>query len=185
MTVIAATSDFHGKFPRSFEIPTCDILVVAGDFGASAAEVDAWLSTLPHWPGMEVVAVSGNADYGLHKEAWRLPWTYLEDEGAVIMGIPFYGAVGNNINEDWSALGIPGDTVVMVTHWPPRGILDEVLPGEHIGSPVVREEVMGSNVILHLFGHCHEQAGRTHQEEGTTFANCGYLGRNAPLVFEI
>jgi Icc-related predicted phosphoesterase len=183
MTRIAATADFHGKFLPPDAVADCDVLVVAGDFDASPEEVEAWLECVT----CEVVAVGGNADWQLRGDAWRMPWTYLEDEGEVVAGVQFYG-VGWEYAHTQTELPheIPRDTTVLVSHLPPRGILDLAPPGQHIGSERLRDEVTAvPGLMLHLFGHVHEQAGRVVQQDGVTFANCGHLGTIPPLFFDV
>lgn len=68
----------------------------------------------------------------------------------------------------WEYIGnhwdkIPEDTDILVTHGPPKGILDEV---EHFGKientgcPVLRKKIESLDSIkLHVFGHIHEGRG--------------------------
>jgi Icc-related predicted phosphoesterase len=64
---------------------------------------------------------------------------------------------------------------VLVTHCPPHGVLDNALApfgrSNAIGSRAIREYVDSRNPTWHLFGHCHEQGGASHEGGGTRFVN--------------
>ena len=52
----------------------------------------------------------------------------------------------------------PGDIDILVTHWPPYGILDNDL-----GSPDILNFVLKAQPKWHLFGHIHETEGQQFQ----------------------
>ena len=51
------------------------------------------------------------------------------------------------------------DRTVLVTHGPPRGILDTAGDGEHVGSMALRRLVERARPRMHLFGHIHRTFG--------------------------
>ena len=53
---------------------------------------------------------------------------------------------------------IPSDTNILITHSPPKGILDfDESTGEHLGSWYLKERVEElENLKAHIFGHIHE-----------------------------
>ena len=63
---------------------------------------------------------------------------------------------------------IPTDIDILVTHYPPYGILDEGL-----GSPEILNFVMKSKPAYHLFGHIHATAGQELQFGETLCRNIG------------
>jgi Icc-related predicted phosphoesterase len=63
---------------------------------------------------------------------------------------------------------IPTDIDILVTHYPPYGILDEGL-----GSPEILNFVMKSKPTYHLFGHIHATAGEELQFGETLCRNIG------------
>jgi len=86
--------------------------------------------------------------------------------------------------------------VILVSHEPPHGILDQVLPknvewalksyGEkakegHIGSTGLRKIIEDYPPFLHIFGHIHEAKGFVHQNK-TTFINCGSFSNTNEFV---
>lgn len=48
---------------------------------------------------------------------------------------------------------------IMITHGPPRGILDATLEGQPVGCEHLRRAVLRSRPLLHCFGHIHEARG--------------------------
>lgn len=62
---------------------------------------------------------------------------------------------------------------VLLTHTPPVNILDNVsyYGYESTGSQPLREYIFESDVMLHCFGHIHEQGGKTREMAGVVFSN--------------
>jgi len=134
--------------------------------------------------------------------------TVMIDEALEIDGIRFYGSPWtpwffghhwcfnfpehpNRYKErailTWSM--IPDNVDVLVTHGPPRGILDEAGRGIRVGCPYLLERVMEIAPPLHVFGHIHEVYGKL-EKNGTTFINASivtgnYQPTNAVHVVEI
>jgi hypothetical protein len=71
---------------------------------------------------------------------------------------------------------------VLVTHMPPRHILDNVRLVKHRGSARLRERVERIRPVVHLFGHVHRSGVEIHG--GTTFINAANPGCNGPIVFD-
>ena len=88
---------------------------------------------------------------------------------------------------------IPEDTKVLITHGPPKGILDEVNRStsevESTGSRSLLAHIRQHPPQHHIFGHIHECYG-LHREHGVDFHNVstmnqGYKIQNAPVVIDI
>ena len=62
----------------------------------------------------------------------------------------------SRLRELWAQ--IPPDIDVLVTHGPPRGVLD-IAGTEHIGCPELLNRVLAIKPRVHLFGHCHPTYG--------------------------
>jgi predicted phosphodiesterase len=97
---------------------------------------------------------------------------YLENTGVCIEGINFWGSpvtptfgYGWGFNSDRDKIGeywdlIPGDTHVLITHGPPSGVLDHVLPDyENVGCDKLLERINQISPMVHIFGHIHEAYG--------------------------
>lgn len=71
----------------------------------------------------------------------------------------FNADIGPELAEKWKA--IPNDVDVLITHGPPRGILDRNSDGFVCGCPDLRNEVLDRvKPRLHVFGHIHESYGK-------------------------
>jgi predicted phosphohydrolase len=190
-----------------------------------AASLD-WLASLPHehkvfvagnhdWFFDPNVPASFNG-WPLHRTrsvadllAAYPTLTYLQDAGTTIAGKkiwgspwqpPFFDWAFNFPNDDafvratWDR--IPTDTEILVTHTPPRGILDRTHPNnDNHGCPVLRDRLGAlERVRLHVFGHLHESYGREERTnaggDGITFVNASINTRtyepiNAPIVVDL
>jgi Icc-related predicted phosphoesterase len=186
-------SDTH--LQEEFDVPEGDVLIHCGDltFRGTASEVDSvamWLSRFPH---RHKVVIAGNHDWlfqttrkkaEAHLRAAHA--TYLQDSSTVINGIRIYGSPWQPWFFDWAfnfpqgARGrnraekvwakIPEDTDVLITHGPPRGILDPDLHGLPVGCPALLDRVKIVRPIVHAFGHLHSGNGVLEQD-GTIFVN--------------
>ena len=210
-----AVSDTHNRADR-VAIPDGDVLVHAGDLTmrGEPRELEraaAWLARLrPRFTA--VVAIPGNHDFGAERdpvetralfEAQGVTW--LVDEPATVAGVAFYGSPWQPWFFDWafnfprdddgvaaSAIWakIPAATDVLVTHGPPRGILDRTEAGDHAGCPELRVAVEARRRIrAHVFGHIHEGYGSVRAGErlfvNASTCDARYDAVNAPIVFEV
>lgn len=212
MTRIVAISDTHSLHDR-VTVPDGDILVHAGDHcgrGVLSHSIDfaGWLYRQPHH---HKVIVAGNHDEWIQRrpgEARALfaanGITYLQDSGTTIAGLRFWGSPwqpefcdwafnlprGEALREKWAL--IPDDTDVLITHGPPRGLLDKVRPpheDSRVGCEELRKAVERIEPKLHIFGHIHESAGVGHNG-ATRFVNAStcdgdYRPTNPPIVIDV
>ncbi len=200
-------SDTH-TYHQGLSVPDGDVLIHAGDMTRKGELGDllafnAWLGELPH-PHKLVIA--GNHDWCWAEDRAACEQllsnaTYLEDAVASLGGLRFYGTPwqpdfhnwafnlprGQPLREKW--LLIPRDTDVLITHTPPRGILDRTERDELAGCDDLREIVALLGPRIHIFGHIHEAYGS--QTIGpTTYLNASSIDRrgqsiNPPLVIDL
>lgn len=181
---IVCIADTHS---REYPIPPGNVLIHAGDLTKSGtlAELQdaiAWLNAQPH---AHKIAIAGNADLALDPKL-RSPssadveWgdvTYLCKSAATIKlaagreltiygdpHVPRCGADGQEafqyeIDDDYWHDTIPSRADVVVTHTPPRHILDE-WDGSPDGCASLYNEVERVRPALHVFGHVHPAYGR-------------------------
>ncbi len=126
--------------------------------------------------------------------------TYLQDEACEIEGVRVFGSPWSPAHGDWAFQAdrgeplrqkwqrIPDNTQILITHGPPRGILDRHVSGVPLGCEQLRERVLRLRPRLHLFGHVHESRG-THRHDGTLFVNAcncsfGYKKQQPPIVVD-
>lgn len=211
MPRLVLLSDTHGLHNK-VDVPDGDILVFAGDMcntGAfnEAQEALYWLNNQPH---KHIVAIAGNHDWAFEKPQLQRMLDfgrveYLEDSAVTIEGLKFYGSPqtpefmnwafnvsrGLAIKTYWDR--IPEDTDVLVTHGPPRGILDQSAPhlhSERLGCSDLRDRVIFPVAPkVHVFGHIHGGYGE-YTYSGIDFYNSSicneaYKPVNKPWVVEL
>lgn len=217
---IIAISDEHGYLPMN--LPAGDILISAGDEvpieNHSIEYQEKWLdTTFRKWLEFQsnyfghIIGIAGNHSFIFEMRPEFVPeglkWTYLQDSGITIDGINFWGSPHQPIFHNWAfnlsekdlakkfAL-IPDNTNILVTHGPPRGILDwaphEKIIGrrENAGSTSLRDRVLQlPNLKHHIFGHLHQNYGQ--RKIGDTLFSCvsimneGYRPVNPATVITI
>ena len=77
----------------------------------------------------------------------------------------------------------------MITHCPPKGILDKTEAGVKAGCALLRAEIQRIAPKYHVFGHIHESYG-SNLISGTNFVNASICDRayrpvNKPVIFNI
>ncbi len=212
---IVATSDTH--FPLRIGapyIPGGDIFIHAGDLMYSGYEREWYLlvEVLESISIKEKYLVAGNHD--LHIQHY--PGPALQDLRAVgvtlvgppstkyptvelpngmrMLGLPFVTNLGNwafNADEEyiWDYLDNVGRADIVVSHSPPRGILDRVNSRTHCGIAAYRRYLKKFQPKLWISGHIHEEYGTT-EVEGCRFYNVAmcnhnYEQVNPPMVIDI
>jgi Icc-related predicted phosphoesterase len=187
---LVAVSDTHLFEAELDPVPEGDVFVHAGDLLRRGtleelALVARWLQNLPH---RHKVVVAGNHDWCFAREpelarrALGGGIVYLQDEGAEIEGLRFWGSPwqpeyngwafnlprGRPLEERWAL--IPDQIDVLVTHCPPRGFGDRAPVGGRSGCEALLGTALRIGPALHLFGHIHQDGGIWH-EGGVCFAN--------------
>ena len=205
-------SDLHNRL-GDVRVPDGDVLVVAGDLTGrgTTAEVSRFALELGRLPHRAKVVVAGNHDWlfqrepGLARELLGGVAIYLEDAGAEVAGLRFWGSPwqprffdwafnlerGGDLRARWDL--IPADTDVLVTHGPPRGYGDLTPRGERVGCEDLLEAVVRVKPRLHVFGHIHAGYGSYRAgfpELRTDFVNAstcdeGYRPVNPPVVVDL
>eukprot|EP00658_Telonema_sp_P-2_P077984 TRINITY_DN7200_c0_g1_i11.p1 TRINITY_DN7200_c0_g1~~TRINITY_DN7200_c0_g1_i11.p1 ORF type:complete len:264 (-),score=57.87 TRINITY_DN7200_c0_g1_i11:174-965(-) len=226
MVQLVHISDTHNvAYP---DTPPGDILVHTGDFtnGGTRDEVEefvAWFGALPH---RHKIVICGNHEKGfdqrsLEENAAMLNRSgagihYLQDSGVELEGIRFFGSSYSNCGhafffpDNHGGLGlwegvIPSTGVdVLLTHSPPRGIMDLAWEGrgagcrgpcklcgksheryDHWGSAGLLQFVNQSpEVRVHCFGHVHDQVGQL-EGEHTVFSNAAMDIARQPSVIHL
>jgi hypothetical protein len=123
--------------------------------------------------------------------------TYLEDEGATLDGVRFWGSPWQPAFHDWAFnlprgeplaaiwRAIPPPVDVLITHGPPAGIGDRSPIGGRAGCADLRARVAELAPRVHLFGHIHQDGGVWRQGP-TLFANVTtWECERAPTVIEL
>ena len=207
---ICFISDTH-LLHDDVNIPACDVLVHSGDCLNSGKSIEFaiflhWFSNLSQVK--HKILVAGNHDWVFQLDSTYVKSelknypdiTYLQDNGCIRDGIYFYGSPWQPAFCNWAfnverlALKpfwdkIPNDVDVLITHGPPRGILD-VSPYDdgHLGCEFLRNRVEKIQPLVHSFGHIHHGYG-SEVIGNTIFINASicneqYEPVNSPILVE-
>ena len=185
---LVAVADTH-LFHDELVVPDGDVFVHAGDMcqGGSLEELERavrWIRALPH---RTKVIIAGNHDFAFaeHEAAARAlvaDFVYLQDAGATIDGVSFWGSPWQPEFNDWAfnlprgqALAekwalIPDGLDVLVTHGPPHGVGDRGPVAGRLGCEDLLERVRVAKPRVHFFGHIHQDGGAWQHGE-TLFVN--------------
>lgn len=204
---VVCISDTHSKHQR-VKVPNGDLLIHAGDVSRRGTpeeirQFNEWIGTLPH---PHKVIIAGNHDFLFENEpefaeSLITNATYLNDSGVTIEGIRIWGSPispefhdwafnrkrGEEIRKYWEM--IPSNTDILITHGPPKGILDRTVLGSRVGCVDLAEIVAQIRPKYHIFGHIHEAQG-VKEIDGTTYINASmlnllYMASHKAVVFDI
>ena len=184
--LIQAAADFHGKESRYFHFTkglrgnSPDVAILAGDMDSNPSFFE-FLEEVE----IPVLIVHGNMDdTNMEREIEGFDNAiFLHGRMHSLGGINFVGAGGGNpslesIYSENEGRKIPiadAKADVLVTHVPPKGIMDRMALGFHIGSKWVKDIMEDMKPRLVLCGHVHEDPGYA-VSGGTTVVNCS-IGR--------
>lgn len=207
VVIISDTHNRHGEI----ELPKGDVLVHCGDATGRGTfdEVRRFADWLEAQPFQYKVMIAGNHDFLFQKDpnlaksllAFR-GIHYLMDDCATIEGVLFYGSPwqpwfydwafnlerGPEIAKKWAK--IPDETEFLITHGPPKSILDQTRTGERVGCDDLWRRVLKVRPAVHAFGHIHEAYGVERlipDITSTIFVNASictleYVPKNKPIV---
>ena len=175
---ILCTADPHNekKFidgvARVIKKEKIDIFICAGDFHAVEYTKKLFKSV-----SVISFAVPGNWDYGCYVDEKA----YCSDYSIIEYGGYYFFLVGNNFPLEFDKVAmlhtkkIPAKKLILVTHYPPYGILDRLWSGRHVGYPEFEKFVRAKKPLLHVFGHIHEDFGLEKAKGGTICMNCSVI----------
>ncbi|MEI7527199.1 MAG: metallophosphatase domain-containing protein [Mariniphaga sp.] len=192
---ITFISDTHGLHDR-LKLNSGTVLVHAGDITEYGSEEEGieFLEWFSRQPFTYKIFIGGNHDLFLEtltlrkiKKLVQEGIIYLQNNGTEIEGIKFWGSPvtpyflgmafnereGNAIRKVWNK--IPFETDVLITHGPPKGILDGGM-----GCDELHLQINRVRPKIHCFGHVHGQNGME-SYNGTNFINASMVNRLNPL----
>ena len=193
-------SDLHSDFPTAARLVelsnTVDVVVGAGDFCVVRRGLDEIIAPLTAIERPTVV-VPGNSESTEELVQACRSWKsahVLHGAAATIDGVTFFGIGGGipitpfgswsyDFSED-EARDLLRDCPaggVLISHSPPRGILDLSSDGRNLGSQAVRETIDDKGPKLVVCGHIHGSAGLTERIGETTVINAGPQG----IIWEV
>lgn len=209
MVKIVHISDTH-NFHKQIKLPQGDILIHTGDFCSGKgslqqiSEFNLWLDGLDF---DEIVIIPGNHDMIVESNeslcrSMLSNYHMLINEEVIIRGLKFWGSPytpnfndwgynlprGEKLKAVWDL--IPEDTDVLLSHGPPRHILDFTPHGNlNVGCDDLARRVIEVSPLISAFGHIHYSYG-VNQMYHTYFVNSsicneGYRPVNKPHIIEI
>ena len=190
---IQCAADLHGKKDR-FETflfgireHSPDLIVLAGDINSS-----------PHFSQflervrVALFAVTGNMDSSSTRELLAQHAMLLDGKVTMIQGLSVVG-IGNHCTPGTDLYSLEKDRWIsfektpidiLLSHAPPKGILDQVRPGYHIGNEWVQTIIEKKKPRLAICGHAHEDYGYR-QYHDTIVINCSIGDRGAYTLVDI
>ena len=176
-------SDTHG-YHSKIDIPEdIDLVIHSGDAGnyGDPYRSDPEIRDFANWyaalPIMFKIYVAGNHDSAVEHLLWhkklfdKLGIDYLFNDTIDIMGLQIWGSPHTPNFGNWSFMkdrskisrvwnSIPEDTDILVTHGPPKGILDTTLNRDHsiesVGDSALNKRILKIKPKLVCFGHIHD-----------------------------
>ena len=208
-------SDTHGQTEallpllRSEKYAQAHCLIHCGDVTryGSRKGLKKFADHLSDFKDLHKIVIAGNHDFCFEKHPDESRHIlsdagimYLEDEAIEVSGVTFYGIpwtpqFGNwafmdtpdNLAERWSH--VPYGTDVLISHGPPRGILDMTHFGERAGGIEHRTVVSSIRPKLNVFGHIHETYGKEHYMGvdyiNACLVNFHYEMVNQPVLYDL
>ena len=173
---IAAFSDCHWLYKDIKKFPKADICIFAGDWcgsGCYMSETTEFISWFKELPYRNKIVVPGNHDrfcewnIALCKDLFNDAGAkLLIDEKIEVEGLSIYGTPWCPFFNNWAFMDseeiikkafklIPNNLDILITHTPPKGILD---PTDY-GSEALRKRLNDVNPKIHIFGHNHSGYG--------------------------
>ncbi len=168
-----------------------DLVIGAGDFGNVRRGLDISFDILKHID-KPFVTVPGNSEsfeeleaicegspniYVLHGSGLKLNDLFIYGIGGGIPVTPFGSWSYDFTEEEAESLlaGLP-ENAILVSHSPPKGVLDRSGSGRSIGSTAVRKAVIEKKPILCICGHVHACGGKSAVLGETEVINAGPKG---------
>jgi Icc-related predicted phosphoesterase len=168
-----------------------DVAVAAGDLATIHRGLPEIVAVLRRM-ACPTVLVPGNGETLDELAAACASWpeaSVLHGTAAAVAGRTFFGLGGGvpvtpfgswsyDFTEDQAADLLSGcpTGVILVSHSPPRGVVDRDARGTSLGSLAVREAILATHPALVVCGHIHSCAGQQEALGSTTVINAGPRG---------
>jgi Icc-related predicted phosphoesterase len=170
---------------------TADVVVGAGDYCIMRRGLEEAIRMLSGIDRPTVLVPGNSESHGELRRACR-DWkqaSVLHGEAVEIDGVPFFGLGGGvpvtpfgswsyDFTESQAAALLVDcpEGGVLISHSPPKGVLDHASDGKSLGSESVRAVVESRRPRLVVCGHIHGSSGRSHRLNGTDVVNAGPAG---------
>lgn len=199
---IVFISDTHGQHRKLKDLPKADLIIHGGDLSNRGKdhEVEDFIHWFVRLDYAHKIFIAGNHDFYLEEVSpefiqKKLPVNchYLCNSGVEIEGIKIWGSPvtptffnwafnedrGRPIKKFWNL--IPKNTDILVTHGPPKNILDKTISDLNVGCEELLKKIKVVQPKFHLFGHIHEAYGKENGNE-TTFINGSLMNERYKML---
>jgi Icc-related predicted phosphoesterase len=165
-----------------------DVVVGAGDFGTMRRGLQEVINVLAQIDRPTILVPGNSESYEELVEACE-SWPaakVLHGSGMEVEGIEFWGVGGGipttpfgswsyDFSEDEARqlLADCPQRAVLVSHSPPKGMVDRSSSGQSLGSVAVLEAVERCNPVVVVCGHIHESWGRSETVADSPVVNAG------------
>ncbi|WP_185965142.1 metallophosphatase domain-containing protein [Glacieibacterium frigidum] len=188
-TRVTVISDTHWRHD-DIALPAGDLLIHCGDMFNLSTRAPQQVRAMDEWFGRQkferILCTGGNHDRLLEAELTRgaQPFRnaqFVMDEIVEYRGLRIFGAPWvpelrthafyrdrSSLADAWAR--VPSGIDILITHTPPRGVLDTSSRGRSLGCEALAGELQRIAPRVHCFGHVHAGAGRR-QVGGTLFIN--------------
>lgn len=188
-------SDIHADLEAARRIVgqsrEVDVVIGAGDFATMSRGLKQCIDVLSKID-RPTVLVPGNNEWPDELSAACDNWKsahVLHGQGTQIDGVSFFGLGGGvpvtpfgdwsfDLSEEQAAklLETCPDHAVLVSHSPPKGLVDRSSSGQSLGSKAVRDLIVQKKPLLVVSGHIHASAGKSATLNETPIVNAGPAG---------
>lgn len=204
---VTVISDTHWRH-EGLQLPPGDLLIHCGDMLNLGGRSNS-LKKIDEWFGRQqfqlILCTGGNHDQelqsALNQRSQPLDNArFLQDELVEFRGLKIYGApwvpdlpgqaffkTKPALTEVWSR--IPTGPDILITHTPPKGMLDRSSKGRCHGCEALSQELKRVRPRVHCFGHVHASAGCSRVGD-TLFINASSVNSGAgtmrqPVTFSL
>ena len=184
-------ADLHAASNLARRSVDVDVVIGAGDYIMPRQGLGEMITAFMKIE-KPIVLVSGNCENTHDLKSACRGWQnahVLHGEQVTIDGMSFFGIGGGipitpfgswsyDFSEDEAAQLLENcpSGGVLISHSPPKGILDISSDGRSLGSTALKDTLMTKNPLLVICGHIHASAGQIDRFGETTIINAGPEG---------
>lgn len=190
---VLAFSDLHRAAPAARKLvelsQEADLVIAAGDFANHRQDLAGAMALLDGLKAPVVMVPGNNESEDELRVAAPDGALVLHGESAEVAGLKLFGigyAIPVTPFKDWSCdlteeegaalLAGCGEVDVLITHSPPKGVVDVASNGMSLGSTAVLETIKRVQPPLVVCGHIHDCWGQSAQVGGSRVVNLGPTG---------
>ncbi|HSH01058.1 MAG TPA: metallophosphoesterase [Anaerolineae bacterium] len=168
-----------------------DILIGAGDLGHLRHGLDKTISYLQQITTPTILVPGNNESFEELQDAGQA-WpaaTVIHGSHTTLLGHTFFGLGGGiprtpfgswsydfDENEAQAMLDTCPPNAIIISHSPPKGVVDVASSGQNLGSTTLRQYILDHQPPLVVCGHIHESGGQTGYLGDTPVVNAGSQG---------